>query len=214
MGSFSSFFDERTSFIIALVLGGTYLTYVLIQRAIIGHHRSIIIQTNNCKPVPKYPHKEPIFGLDLFIENTKLSKTGGYLERVQERYRENGVYTFSQLILGERIINTAEPENVKTILATKFKDFKLTQRRKDAIGPVFGHGIFVTDGEEWAASRALLRPSFSRSFIGDLDVFEDHISNMMSKIPRDGSTVDLQSLFFKLTLDTCTSSSLLTLARH
>lgn len=64
-----------------------------------------------------------------------------------------------------------------------------------------GHGIFSTDGKEWEASRALLRPSFTRSLIGDLEVFESHISKVISKIPTDGSTFDLQVLFFKLTLD-------------
>jgi len=66
---------------------------------------------------------------------------------------------------------------------------------------MFGHGIFTTDGKEWEESRALLRPSFSRSLVGDLKTFESHISKMIARIPRDGSTVDLQELFFMLTLD-------------
>lgn len=99
------------------------------------------------------------------------------------------------------MVNTAEPENIKAILSTKFKDFELPKRRKETFAATFGHGIFTTDGEEWAASRALLRPSFTRSLIGDLQVFESHISKMISKIPINGSTVDLQDLFFKLTLD-------------
>ncbi len=35
-------------------------------------------------------------------------------------------------------------------------------------------------------------------------MFESHIPQLVSKIPRDGSTIDLQPLFFKLTLDTAT----------
>jgi cytochrome P450 len=35
-------------------------------------------------------------------------------------------------------------------------------------------------------------------------LFEAHIQHFISKIPKDGSTVDLQPLFFQLTLDTAT----------
>jgi cytochrome P450 len=70
--------------------------------------------------------------------------------------------------------------------------------------PVFGHGIFTTDGKEWEASRALLRPNFVRNQIGDLDTFDHHISSLISRIPKDRSTVDLQILFFMLTLDNAT----------
>jgi len=40
--------------------------------------------------------------------------------------------------------------------------------------------------------------------VADLDTFETHIQQLISKIPRDGSTVDLQTLFFRLTLDSAT----------
>lgn len=40
--------------------------------------------------------------------------------------------------------------------------------------------------------------------MANLDTFETHIQHMISKIPRDGSTIDLQTLFFQLTLDSAT----------
>jgi cytochrome P450 len=102
------------------------------------------------------------------------------------------------------LIQTCEPENIKAILATQFKDFDLPTTRKAAFEPIFGHGIFTTDGPEWEASRALLRPSFTRSQVGDIATFEVHIKKLLARIPRDGSTVDLQDLFFELTLDSAT----------
>ena len=50
----------------------------------------------------------------------------------------------------------------------------------------------------------MLRPNFERSQIGDIDSLDSHTSNLLSVIPRDGSTVDLQPLFFQLTIDTAT----------
>lgn len=49
-----------------------------------------------------------------------------------------------------------------------------------------------------------MRPSFTKDRVADLDTFENHIQNLLAKIPRDGSSVDLQKLFFQLTLDSAT----------
>jgi hypothetical protein len=47
------------------------------------------------------------------------------------------------LTLWESFFNTIDPENVKALLATNFKDFGLGQRL-DAFGPLLGEGIFTT----------------------------------------------------------------------
>jgi cytochrome P450 len=204
MQAFTSFLQERSPSVIAvIILSGTYLLYTVLRVATTAYRRSAFSRANGCKPIPSYPHKDPVFGLDVFFEGAKLLKAGQYCSRVQERYGlvNNGVNTFSQILLGKRIVVTGEPENIKAILATKFKDFNYPRLRKDALQPLFGHGIFTTDGKQWEDSRSLLRPSFTRSLIGDLAVFESHVSKMIDRIPRDGSTVDIQKLFFMLTLD-------------
>lgn len=43
----------------------------------------------------------------------------------------------------ESFVNTIDPENVKALLATNFKDFGLGIRL-DAFGPLLGQGIFTT----------------------------------------------------------------------
>jgi cytochrome P450 len=50
----------------------------------------------------------------------------------------------------------------------------------------------------------MLRPNFVRSQIGDVATFERHISHLIAKLPRDGSTVDLADFFFRLTMDSAT----------
>jgi len=200
----TSFLRERSPSIIAVVvLSGTYLIYTVTRRSIRAYRRAIFKKKNGCKPVPFFPHKDPIFGLDFFIEGSKLLKTGKFLPRTQERWSlvNNGVYTYSHLVLGNRLIVTIEPENIKTILATQFKNFQMPRTRLDNFVPFLGHGIFTTDGKEWEDSRSLLRPSFNRSLIGDIEVFQRHVSKMIARIPKDGTTVDLQKLFFMLTLD-------------
>jgi cytochrome P450 len=99
---------------------------------------------------------------------------------------------------------TIEPENVKTVLSTKFEDFCLGNRRAKTLIPVFGHGIFDTDGPAWERSRALIRPNFTRQQVADLDTFEIHVSHLLNAVPTGGATVDLQDLFFSLTMDSAT----------
>ena len=52
--------------------------------------------------------------------------------------------------------------------------------------------------------QALVRPSFTKNQVADLDTFETHIQHFLEKIPRDHSTLDLQPLFYQLTLDSST----------
>ena len=104
----------------------------------------------------------------------------------------------------QSVIHTIEPENVKIILATKFTDYNLSIRRKEAFIPVFGHGIFSTDGAAWERSRGLIRPNFTRAQVADLHMFERHMVHLINAIPRDGSTIELQDLFFGLTMDSAT----------
>ncbi|KAL8807777.1 MAG: hypothetical protein Q9200_004532 [Gallowayella weberi] len=107
--------------------------------------------------------------------------------------------------MGVNSIYTIDPENVKTVLALKFQDYRLGQRREDAFVPLLGKGIFTSDGEFWEHSRRLLHPSFARRHIGNLDIYERHLKNLTNLIPQDGcSTVDLQRLFFNFTMDTAT----------
>ncbi|KAG9245337.1 cytochrome P450 [Calycina marina] len=210
---FPQFHQEGFPPFIRFLLGlvGCYVGYILGRRYfLLAHHRVRFSAVNNCQPVPRYPHKDPIFGLDLFFENIRLIKHGGILEGFRARYKKvrpqsaGPVYTFSQLALGRMIINTCEPVNVQTILAKNFNDYELSPLRKKAMEPIFGHGIFSTDGEEWESSRKLLKPCFEKKSIGDLIVHELHVRKLIDRIPKDGVTVDLQELFFELTMDSAT----------
>ena len=64
-------------------------------------------------------------------------------ERVDGLSRKHGriVGTSSLNLLGLTFISTTEPENVKTILATKFKDYSLGDLRRELFEPLFGEGI-------------------------------------------------------------------------
>lgn len=74
-------------------------------------------------------------------------------------------------------------------------------------------GIFTQDGPRWAHSRALIRPSFDRAAVADLDPLEIHFQDcLVSKIsahPTEAGSefraVELQGLFQDLTMESSTS---------
>lgn len=47
----------------------------------------------------------------------------------------------------QSIVATAEPENIQTLLATKFQDYDLGIIRHENFFALLGNGIFTADGE-------------------------------------------------------------------
>jgi len=76
--------------------------------------------------------------------------------------------------------------------------------RASVFAPLIGKGIFTQEGAAWKHSRELLRKQFVQAQYRDLDHFREHLDNLIARIPDTG-IVDLQPLFFSLTLDTDTA---------
>lgn len=178
-----------------IAAGASWLRRLIQQRQVIRSH--------GCKPVRKYANRDTIFGSDMTLDTIRNFRAHRLLEAAVERFREYG-NTFKAKEIGRYGVTTIEPENIKTVLSLNFKDYTLGHRIKE-FGPLLGAGIFDTDGEHWAASRALLRPNFTRDQVADLTMFEKLFQDMFALLPQDGETIiDLQSLFFRYTLDSAT----------
>ena len=149
------------------------------------------------------PLWDPLFGLDFVIRNNTGVKNHTLLADTRTRFQALG-NTFSTVLAGRTVHLTIEPEILKTVQSLNFNHWHLSDRRKVSFIPLLGHGIFTTDDAPWAHSREMLRPNFVRSQLADPDTFEHHASHLIQAIPRDGSTVNLQELFFRLTIDSAT----------
>ena len=193
-----------SSHLVRIFLGSLVLAtfYLLYQYVAIKLKRRALVEKFNCKPPAKYPHKDPFFGLDMLWDMILAVKSKSYLDRVRRLYQENG-NTFSSHSLTSSV-HTIEPDNIKAVLSSNFKDYGISPARKEAFLPLLGQSIIISDGTQWEHSRAFLRPSFVRSQVGDLAMFEGHMNNFIGAIPRDGSEVDLGILFFRLTADVTT----------
>ncbi|KAM0157982.1 hypothetical protein ACHAQE_005769 [Botrytis cinerea] len=197
-------FSNGTSFNVTTASIALFIFCYALKQIKLYFTRRQFRKSNGCQPAQaKYPLKDPIFGLDLVLDTIKNAKNLRHLEGTSKRYEQHGT-TFTSKLITYPTVFTIDTENVKTILATKFDDYRLSSIRVDAMKPVFGHGIFTTDGKLWQKSRALLRPTFAKESISNLEAAELHFQHLLNRIPREGSTVDLQDLFFKFTMDTAT----------
>ena len=77
--------------------------------------------------------------------------------------------------------------------------------RRDIFHPLLGDGIFTQEGPDWKHSRKLLQKQFARTQYQDSDHFREHVDNLLACLDAQSGVVDLQPLFFRLTLDTTTA---------
>lgn len=104
-----------------------------------------------------------------------------------------------------RVLLTADPENIKAILATQFHDFGHGEHFHQTWIEFLGDSIFVTDGEQWHASRQLLRPMFIRERVADLGLFETQVRKLITLLgPGDGREIDVSKLLLRYALDAAT----------
>lgn len=182
------------------LLGGIYLLFIIIRwiTQSIHHHRQS--KALNCKP-PR-PGGSGILGIPAFYRLTKAVREKRWIDYLANEYAIRGT-TYHLRIFFKHMITTIEPENIKAILATQFKEFSLGTRHQQFY-PLMGDGIFTLDGAGWSHARSLLRPQFTRDQVADLSMLDDHIDHLIDLIPKDGTSFDIQRLFFLLTLDSAT----------
>jgi hypothetical protein len=125
-----------------------------------------------CEPPIRAPQKERIIGWSAYQHLQKTRREHVSLQQTFRRAMDIG-RTNTAVVMGQEIISTCDPENIKTVLAANFKDYGIGPRMH-AMGPLLGKGIFTTDDEQWQHSR--VRPTFSKfisyyqgAFIADLE---------------------------------------------
>ncbi|OJJ76856.1 hypothetical protein ASPBRDRAFT_114633 [Aspergillus brasiliensis CBS 101740] len=144
-----------------------------------------------------------ILGITGFYRIAKAAREKRWVEFIADHYQTSGPTFRQQALGGLMVTNTVEPENIKALLATQFQDFGLGTRHREFY-PLLGNGIFTLDGAGWSHARGMLRPQFTRDQVADLDLMDGHVTKMMDLIPQDGSSFDIQRLFFLLTIDSAT----------
>lgn len=161
---------------------------------------------------PFYYTERPL-GIKIFWDLRKANNRNAVFQWFKKKFDGYTMRTARIELLGNKILLTVDPEVVKTILATQFKDYSLGQRYEQ-MAPLLGNGIFTLSGDGWKHSRAMLRPQFARDQVSQLTSLQEHVEVLVDIIRKkslnpsgnenpDGS-FDVQVLFHQLTLDTAT----------
>ncbi|KAF6813323.1 cytochrome P450 [Colletotrichum sojae] len=159
-------------------------------------------------------------GIDFIFKAVRGTMTHKNVEFWQDMLSKVKGWTGEKRILGLRIVFTAEPENIKAILATQFSEYGKGEPFHEEWRDFLGDSIFTTDGEQWHASRQLIRPQFVKDRVSDLHCFEMHIQTLFKAMANggaldgehqkvnmdavDGQVMDVSDLFFRYTLDVAT----------
>lgn len=162
---------------------------------------------------PYYYSERPL-GIKTFLDLRSAVSRMETFQWFKMKFKDyEGMVTGRIEFLGNKILLTIDPEVIKTILATSFKDYSLGQRYEQ-MNPLLGNGIFTLSGEGWKHSRAMLRPQFARDQVSQLRSLQDHVGTLTDILrkkslnPQDNEnsdgTFDIQVLFHRLTLDTAT----------
>ncbi|OHE99548.1 cytochrome P450 [Colletotrichum orchidophilum] len=159
-------------------------------------------------------------GIDFIFKAVRGTMTHKNVEFWEDMLSKVKGWTGEKRIMGMRIIFTADPENIKAILATQFSDYGKGEPFHQEWKEFLGDSIFTTDGDQWHASRQLIRPQFIKDRVSDLHCFESHIQTLFKAIANggaldgedqvvsmdavDGKVMDVSDLFFRYTLDVAT----------
>lgn len=193
--------DSKMNYLL-LYMSISSLGFVYVCSSLItAWKRASFAKVHGCQP-PRQTAQIPfVLGFDMVLTFKKLLKDGMFMETSNRLLEENGG-TFCMKLGGAKPVWTLEPENVKAILVSKAEDFDIPWMRIKAFQPVSGDSTFSSKGAVWSHGRALLRPCFTKLQISNFDIYEKNFKKFSKLIPRDGSTVDLQELFKRFTLDT------------
>ncbi|KAH6606164.1 hypothetical protein Trco_005317 [Trichoderma cornu-damae] len=168
-------------------------------------HQQRISRTKGCKDAQaKAPIKDPFIGFDFIYDCLFAKPVEKYLDSTYKTFQLLGSTYLCKRWTWEAIY-TCDSRNIKHVLASGFDDFKLPRLRVDAMVGLLGSGIFTLNGHSWSNARGVLRPCFAKQNKESIvNMLEAHFRALLGRIPSDGATVDLQPLFFWLTMDFAT----------
>uniref|UniRef100_A0A6B2L318 Cytochrome P450 n=1 Tax=Arcella intermedia TaxID=1963864 RepID=A0A6B2L318_9EUKA len=168
------------------------------------------------KSIPLAHYDLPIFGNLLYYIYQALKKT--ILTQMLNDIRKYGQYWIVLPNIGMQFFYS-DPASIKEVLED-LDTYEMSPVRKSMFSEIFGNGIFMSSGDEWAYQRNLAKPIFSLTSRQDMfDVYHKCAHNLVELLEETArvkdNKVELQQLFKRFTLDTfceigfgCTFNSL------
>ncbi|KAG0365159.1 cytochrome P450 [Gamsiella multidivaricata] len=174
---------------------GLYVLYMLIK------YRDNSIGTRRTNlPGPK---GLPLIGNFFLVAFTPMNRISHLHDRMQEIY--GNTWTLSMTGLG-RTIMVNDPACLEHVLKTNFWAYEKGPILRESMEDLLGQGIFGADGEHWKWQRKMASHIFNvkafRDYTSNVFVQESNIvANYLDTIAEKGTTVDIQDILLKFTLD-------------
>ncbi|KAF7526671.1 hypothetical protein G7054_g10698 [Neopestalotiopsis clavispora] len=166
------------------------LAFFLYQRQ---QQRIAAIRSHGCEPAVAYRSMEPFAAFDVQM------KMFMDIPSLYNLHKQCGATFQPRAWVSPPTVCTIAPENINAINTSR--DFGVEPMRLPAMEYFCGKGFITTDGDVWNQSRRLLKPSFDLGNVKDLHVLEQEVGNLIEKLPRDASTIDLQPLLYVMFLN-------------
>jgi cytochrome P450 len=149
-----------------------------------------------------YTNLDRPFGIPNCRRYIRAERNNIMLETHAELMEEGGRTTIRTQLNFHIMFITHDPENLKSMLATNFKDYSLGLRYWQFF-PLLGNSILTLSGEGWKHSRDLLKPQFAREQVTQLDSLNLHVNKLLNifKYKSQDGVFDAQAPFHNLTLD-------------
>ncbi|EJD35309.1 cytochrome P450 monooxygenase pc-1 [Auricularia subglabra TFB-10046 SS5] len=138
--------------------------------------------------------------LDL-VDTVMEGRANGYPCDFMEEWVEEYGPQHDIKILGGSQLFTADPGDVKFVLATEFSSFEKGPTFREAARSLLGFGVFNADGQ---FHRSMSRPFFNRDRISDFDIFSRHSDTVFRKITdrlNTGVAVDFEDAVARFAMD-------------
>lgn len=145
-----------------LTLAVVAIVYYISRQYVAYLHYERTRKSFGCPSLSQYPSWDPIFGIDYVRAVMKALKMDAFFHFQTDTYEARGAKVWRANFLGNRMVYSAEPENMKAMSTLDRDAFAVGPIRigNGAITPFTGPGVSSTDGVRWQASRDLVKPYF------------------------------------------------------
>lgn len=186
--SYSTLFGATMGFAVNSTLAGILLFAVYVYRLQVK--RSTAARQHGCgtlaKPWPKEPFYAFDFGMAMHLDIPILYR----------HHQRRGPTFQAHALLSQPSIITIAPANIRVV--NTGKDWGVAPMRLAGMEYFCGRGFLTTDGDLWSRSRKLLKPTFNKANLTNLSFLSAQVDTMLQQLPKNGTTVDLQPLFYTM----------------
>uniref|UniRef100_A0A7S2VVL8 Cytochrome P450 n=1 Tax=Triparma pacifica TaxID=91992 RepID=A0A7S2VVL8_9STRA len=181
-----------------LYLAATLFLVLLIWRRMKPYRRP--------KDVPGPPTK-PFVGC-LTLIDSNWSHLPDFLLKYNELFGKTWCAPVPDIgLLGGAFFSVVDEASVKHVLKDKFDNYEKGPNFRDALGEFLGEGIFTSDGPLWKVHRKVASHMFSRNLMrnGTLVAIKQ-VKCLIERLDmvaasESNNTIDMQDMFFRLTID-------------